>query len=799
MTARDLGEFIRSGTYTTGLECQGESLQELIDNRISGNYQSRAEYLGTIESLIDRLHTVEKHGYSPLEAIESDYRDGPETELQKGESGQQLVETNKTKKKKKKKKGQSQEKKDKNVLRAVTASTQEEGDPMVTTLLAMGFEEDKINAALEACGGSSRATVNDLVTSMLESSGSNDGENSSNMPGSEHTELREEDEDVTVTSVSSNPPKVVAIEQKQKKAFTQAKVDAAEVTKRQAEVKAAADRLASKREEQRRIRREWNNREQLRQKEEAKAKLAEEIDRRRQLEIEKAKRAAQERAAAIHLQNPILPSAVSSQDPQASNSGATLLFPTSQYQTSDPASANFASQYPQSDNNSTPKQPFNQPLLPPSSLPQSSGSHEFKTSSIAGYNDSDIGNVKSTPAEKRIRSTKKASKKTSPHLEVNVFEFPQLGRQKLTPPTTPKTSKSKSQDSPRNGNNSPNGKRSQKGKQKKKDSPSKSKNKVILHPTPHSHVGMPQASDILPTSYESNPLGEIRATAREFVPSFAVNQGNEISRLTPSLKQKSSKLPQSLPPGIPMTLSSNTENDISAQVLQPMSALLPSNTSSLKQQRTLTKSSILPSSSNVTASFERDSTSSPAVLSISSFAQERNTVRQSDIHSPSASATSSVTGLSGTVLEEAFSQHVNSGPVSFENSSVPISFENNGNDGINHVSALFDSNLPIGGAPTSLTGTMPMSSGLGILETNTNSLPGSNIWGGGTTSSAPSAFGFSSFNYGSENSNNLQSLRSNLDNSGSDKDDRNEVSHLNLNMNMWGGSSSANNGGGSIW
>jgi hypothetical protein len=779
VTARDLGEFIRSGTYTTGLECEGESLQEVIDNRINGSSQSRAKYIATIESLIDRLHTVEKHGYSSLEPVESDGKFGIEKEAQKGESGQQLVETNKTKKKKKKKKGQSQEKKDKNVSYAVSASTQEEVDPTVSTLLAMGFEEDKINAALDACGGSSRATVNDLVTSMLESSGSNDGENSSNKPGSENAEIRDEDEDLTVTSVSSNPPRVVAIEQ-QEKALTQAKIDAAEATKRQAEAKAAADRLAAKREEQRRIRREWNNREQLRQKEEAKSKLAEEVERRRQVEIEKAKRAAQEHAAVIHLQNPILPNTISSQDVPVTNIGASLLFPTTPFQSSDQSSVTFTSQYQQPENNSVPKQPFDQPLLPPSSLPQSSGSHEYKASSITGFNDSGSAAAnKSTPVEKRMRSTKKSSKKTSPQLEVNAFDFPQLGRQKLTPPTTPKTSRNKSQDSPTNGNISPSGKRNQKGKQKKnKDSPSK--NKVIVHPTPQSHIGMPQASDQLSTSYESNPLGEIRATAREFVPSFA-----------PSLNQKSSKLPQSLPPGIPMTMNSNTENDISAQVLQPMGALLPPNTSAAKQQHILTTSSILPSS-NVTTSFERGSTSSPAVLSVSSFVQERKNLRHNDIHSPSASAASSVTGLSGTVLEETFSQHANSGP---------ISFENNGNEVINHVSAFLDSNLAIGGAPTPipLTGAMSTPSGLGILETNTNSLSGSNIWGGGTTSSAPSAFGFSSFNYGSENSSNFQSLGSNVDNSGSDRDERNEASHLNLNANMWGASSSANNGGGSIW
>eukprot|EP00957_Ditylum_brightwellii_P130227 9934221-Ditylum_brightwellii.AAC.1 len=74
-----------------------------------------------------------------------------------------------------------------------------------------------------------------------------------------------------------------------------------EAARRKQEAHAAALRLAEKREEQRRIRREWNNREQVRQREEAQARLAEEMEQRRRLEIERAKTEAQrlvrERAA----------------------------------------------------------------------------------------------------------------------------------------------------------------------------------------------------------------------------------------------------------------------------------------------------------------------------------------------------------------------------------------------------------------------------------------------------------------------------------------------------------------------
>ena len=738
MTARDLGEFIRSGTYTTALDCQEDSFNEFVGNKINGPNKSKAEYINTIESLIDRLNFVEKNGYSSPVPLEES-RD----HIEEADSNDIILESNKTKKKKKKRKGQTQaqEKKENDMMRASIDVSREDVDPMMSPLLAMGFGEDKINAAFKACGGSNRATVDDLVTWMLENGVPSDGESASQKAENEFVVQRNREDP------ASKSLEVVVNEQSHDQSVLRAQVAAEEAMKKQAEAKAAADRLAAKREEQRRIRREWNNREQLRQKQEAQAKLVEEVERRRNLEIEKAKRVAQERVSSILLHNPILSNSISPQNTELNGNGTTLLFPV-------PSTQSNEGQFDLPESDPILKQSFDQPGLLSSSHSQPPVQYECKNNSSDSIGGKE--SINSSPNEKRSRSCKKPSKKSPTHLKVNALDFPQLGRDKFTPPSTPKTSKSTSKDSQKEGNVSPTGKKSQKGKQKKKDSPSKSKNRVTL-PEPSL---IPQASDQHPPSYDSNPLGEIRATAREFVPSFAVNQGSEGPRFT------GSKLPQSLPPGIPTTIKSNMENDILSHIPQQIGDMLPQSGSS----------------------FEREAASSPAVLSVSSYVQDRMNLRQNDKHSPSASATSSVTGLSGVVLDEAFTLHANNGPISFENNS----------DGQNHVSTFLDSNLAIAGPSSSipLTGMAHSSSGLGILETNSNTLSGNSIWGGGTTHSAASGLGFSPFNYGQGVSSTLQ-VRGGSENSTLDENE-NEVINLNINSNMWG-SNTTNNGGGSIW
>mmetsp|Transcript_24437 Transcript_24437/g.45542 ORF Transcript_24437/g.45542 Transcript_24437/m.45542 type:complete len:591 (+) Transcript_24437:108-1880(+) len=127
-------------------------------------------------------------------------------------------------------------------------------DPLITALLGMGFTSDQINAAVKACGGTHRATADDLVSWIL-------GQGDSNEDG---------DGDDATTSV------IPESEQHETDTTNLSKKDESEAVKEAArkEQEETARRLAAKREEARRRNREWNNREQVRQQQQAKAKVA---------------------------------------------------------------------------------------------------------------------------------------------------------------------------------------------------------------------------------------------------------------------------------------------------------------------------------------------------------------------------------------------------------------------------------------------------------------------------------------------------------------------------------------------
>ena len=112
----------------------------------------------------------------------------------------------------------------------------------------------QIKSAVDACGGTHRATADELVTWIL---GQGSDDDAVDIPDDEVTE-----EDQEMPSVETIlPPQI------------DSKV-AEEEAARQKEEEEAARRLAAKREETRRRNIAWNNREQARQQQEAKAKVA---------------------------------------------------------------------------------------------------------------------------------------------------------------------------------------------------------------------------------------------------------------------------------------------------------------------------------------------------------------------------------------------------------------------------------------------------------------------------------------------------------------------------------------------
>jgi hypothetical protein len=144
---------------------------------------------------------------------------------------------------------------------------QEQDDPMMTALLGMGFMQDQIYAAAKACGGFHRATADDLVVWIL-----SQGAEQDDIPTTEESNdpkpMAVDDDDAFVVNESTSAIKtkgMVVPEEQKDATLTE------EEAKKQQE---AEERLKAKREEKRRRNREWNNREQERQQAELQTKMA---------------------------------------------------------------------------------------------------------------------------------------------------------------------------------------------------------------------------------------------------------------------------------------------------------------------------------------------------------------------------------------------------------------------------------------------------------------------------------------------------------------------------------------------
>ena len=264
ITPRELVQYVQSSDYEKIIETHGLALQEMT-NAFFNHHQERRDFLRNLERIYQRLSHVEKNGYKPITkdntiSLLDSVTSNNEALLNRSENS--LSRMKKKKKKKKKQSGKEVECKpakndttsEKESAHPDLINVKEENDPLVTALLGMGFNESQIFAAVKACGGTHRATADDLVTWIL---GQGDeeiiaaGATSADIDTDQHEEERQQKED----SVSSD-------EQKE------------EATRQQEET---IRRLTVKREEARRRNREWNNREQARQEQEAKAKVAQKM------------------------------------------------------------------------------------------------------------------------------------------------------------------------------------------------------------------------------------------------------------------------------------------------------------------------------------------------------------------------------------------------------------------------------------------------------------------------------------------------------------------------------------------
>jgi hypothetical protein len=247
ITAQDLIDCVKGGTYQDVLETHGLALQE-IQKTFLENPNDRRIFSKSLENASKRIHEVEINGYI-VPGLLSDLK-GPSDGAKK--------------RKKKKKKKQQGEKDSEATLE--TASTQaskasvpvsaameaipeDVADPLVTALLAMGFPNDEILAAVKACGGSSQATADDLVTWILGQGADSNVVASGGGSSDAHSSWKK-------SSDEGNGKTVIATK------VVDETTRAVDETRGQEE---AARLLAEKREERRRRNREWNSREQARQ------------------------------------------------------------------------------------------------------------------------------------------------------------------------------------------------------------------------------------------------------------------------------------------------------------------------------------------------------------------------------------------------------------------------------------------------------------------------------------------------------------------------------------------------------
>ena len=473
LTARGLIETIAANTYSTAVESSGDEFRELVDSSAAENQ----EYLKTVHALIDRLQAVEKRGYSPLKLTQEIDDDVESVQSEKTAQSKASSEQSKAKRKKKKNKDSQQRDEQPDAAPSIQRRGEVVLDPLVSALISMGFSTEQIDAAVLAFGGTDRVTADDMVLWILERESSGTSQDTSSNSYSAGTSM----------TATETHQQMYDAEQMQRRAEQQAKEDAEEASRKAAEANAAAERLRAKREEQKRIRRDWNNREQIRQQEEAMAKLTEEVQRRERIEAEKARlvaqKAAEERAAPSVLSQHMGVSPLESFGAGAGQSSASSLplFPAGL----DNASA--------MDQSAAKAQILDQSLLLASSPPPGIVLPATSNNSLDARGEQST--LKSPRSNRKNRKSKSQKNEGTPN----------RGRKQPERVTA-------------NG-------------------PSQA---PVLHY---------MYDEPVPASYDSNPLSEIRATAREFVPSFS-----------PGLSMPGqSSLLSSAPPGLGLDKSPDTE------------------------------------------------------------------------------------------------------------------------------------------------------------------------------------------------------------------------------------------------
>lgn len=290
--ARELAECFVSGSEKE-IESHGMALQE-ISKEFAGIDQQT--YLALLSWIAKRLQIVEKDGYKarPVEEIqqeEENIRQNVVDKFQQG--GESSKNSGKSKKKKKKGKGEeptpdvqpdetetktsvtkteskssgSSESSSRRENRVKTddqstGRSTETRDPVLNALLAMGFKQGQILMGIKACGGTERATVDDVVAWIIGQDGDNVESEAPRVSSSSARKAGAGGKFDQEKQSSGQGRRQEGRHQNKKPPF-ETKRDAA--AQRAEEERLAAERQA-KREEQRRRNREWNKRQEAQAK-----------------------------------------------------------------------------------------------------------------------------------------------------------------------------------------------------------------------------------------------------------------------------------------------------------------------------------------------------------------------------------------------------------------------------------------------------------------------------------------------------------------------------------------------------
>eukprot|EP00984_Skeletonema_dohrnii_P019195 scaffold9118_cov139-Skeletonema_dohrnii-CCMP3373.AAC.4 len=286
LTARELAVVLQAGAVDDDLTSKAAILDEIVDKRIVNvTAADKTSYMRILKAIEERLKEVEKNGYWPLpedeEQIALIFEETPPSET----TTSAALPKKKSKKKNKKKAKETNPppappaaSPEPEVAKGKSSSGDDLSDPVAVALLGMGFSEEQIKAAAKAFGG--YVGADDMVMWIL-SGGDTSSTDQSDTNSQQNSQARSKDSVSITSSTKSFTTKA------QTKALTRAQKKVEEAAQKRQEEIANAQKAAAKREEQRRLRREWNEREQARQQEEKNAKLAKALERQRQAEMEK--------------------------------------------------------------------------------------------------------------------------------------------------------------------------------------------------------------------------------------------------------------------------------------------------------------------------------------------------------------------------------------------------------------------------------------------------------------------------------------------------------------------------------